>query len=168
MAAENPGADPAVPAGLAGPVAPAAGATGTGPSAGQAAQRRVASLTGPASRIVAGAGLAGYCWLAGGATPFSTRALISVLVPGAVLGLIAFGRPPRRIPAPDSVDVAGFSYWLIAVALLFEWEASAFRDDSPSWHPALTTLINPLLEPHPVRSAAFGLWLLAGWALVRR
>jgi hypothetical protein len=90
------------------------------------------------------------------------------LVPGAALGVIAYARPPERIPPPESVDVAGFSYWIIAIALLFEWEAAAVRDGSPSWHPSLTDLINPLIAPHPVKSAAIVVWLLAGWALVRR
>jgi hypothetical protein len=165
MAAENAGADPCVPGRQ-----PARRARrdpmASGGAAAEPASRPV-SVARRAARILAGLALAGYCWLAGGAPAFSTRALISVLLPGAVLGLIAFARPPRRIPAPEAVDAAGFSYWLIAIALLFEWEASAFRDNSPA-HPALTVLINPLLAPHPVRSAAFALWLLAGWALVKR
>ena len=99
---------------------------------------------------------------------FSGRALVGVLIPGAALGLIAYGRPPERIPAPERIDVAGFSFWAICVAALLEWEASAFRDSSLSWHPSLTALIDPLIQPHPVRGAAFLVWLLAGWALVRR
>ncbi len=95
-------------------------------------------------------------------------ALLSVLTPGAVLGVIAYRKPPRRNAPPQSVDVAGFSYWLICIALLFEWEASAVRDNSPPWHPSLTDLINPLLGSHPARSAGFALWLITGWALVRR
>jgi hypothetical protein len=57
---------------------------------------------------------------------------------------------------------------VIAVAALFEWEASAWKDDSLPWHPSLTDLINPLLGPHFVKSAAILLWILVGWALVRR
>ena len=112
--------------------------------------------------------LAGYAWVASAAAPFTGQALVGVLIPGAALGLIAYGRPPERIPAPDRVDITGFSYWAICVAALLEWEASAFRDNSLSWHPSLTALIGPLIQPHPVRGAAFLVWLLAGWALVRR
>ncbi len=122
----------------------------------------------PARNAVIAAGLIGYAWVVGGTAPFSMKALSGVLLPGAVLGVIAYTRPPERIPPPVSVDVAGFSYWIIAIALLFEWEASAVRDGSPWWHPSLTDLINPLLAPHPVKSAAIVIWLLAGWALVRR
>jgi len=122
----------------------------------------------PARNAVIAGGLIGYAWVVGGTAPFSMKALLGVLLPGAVLGVIAYTKPPERIPPPDSVDVAGFSYWIIAIALLFEWEASAVRDGSPWWHPSLTDLINPLLAPHPVKSAAIVIWLLAGWALVRR
>jgi hypothetical protein len=123
----------------------------------------------PARNAVMGAAMVGYAWLLAGTAPFSTRALLGVLLPGAVLGVIAYGRPPERIPPPESVDVTGFSYWVVCIALLFEWEASAVRDGkSPAIHPSLTDLINPLIAPHPVKAAAIVLWLLSGWALVRR
>jgi hypothetical protein len=122
----------------------------------------------PARNAIIGAGVIGYAWLLGGAAPFSTRALLGVLLPGAVLGVIAFSRPPERIPPPESIDVAGFSYWIVCIALLFEWEASAVRDSLVPAHPSLTDLINPLIAPHPIKAAAIVVWLLAGWALVRR
>lgn len=122
----------------------------------------------PARNAIVAAGLIGYAWWLGGAAAFSTKALIGVLVPGAVLGAIAYGRPPERIPPPERIDVTGFSYWIICIALLFEWEASAVRDSAPPSHPALTTLIDPLIAPHPVKCAAIVIWLLAGWALVKR
>lgn len=122
----------------------------------------------PARNAIIGAGLIGYAWWLGGAPAFGTKALIGVLVPGVVLGAIAYGRPPERIPPPQRVDVTGFSYWIICIALLFEWEASAFRVNAPPWHPALTTLIDPLIAPHPVKCAAIVIWLLSGWALVKR
>lgn len=122
----------------------------------------------PARNAVIAAGLIGYAWILGGAAPFSTRALAGVLLNGAVLGVVACTRPPARIPPPESIDVAGFSYWMICIALLFEWEASSVRDNSPPWHPSLTDLINPLIAPHPVKCAAIVIWLLTGWALVKR
>lgn len=122
----------------------------------------------PARNAVIGAGMIGYAWLLGGAPPFSTRALLGVLLPGAVLGVIAYARPPERIPPPESIDVTGFSYWVICIALLFEWEASAVRAHSLTGHPSLTDLINPLIAPHPIKAAAIVVWLLAGWALVKR
>jgi hypothetical protein len=117
---------------------------------------------------VIGTGLVTYSWVAGSTTPLTTKALLSVLLPGAVIAGMAYGRSPERIPPPDGLDMAGFSYWMICLAALFEWEASAFRDNSQWWHPSLTELINPLIAPHPVKSAAILVWMLAGWALVKR
>jgi hypothetical protein len=112
--------------------------------------------------------LAGYAWAAGATAPFSATALVFVLIPGVVLAAIAYWWPPERIPPPDKLDITGVSCWAICVAALFEWEASAYKDNSLPWHPSLTDLINPLLGPHPIKSAAFLLWVLVGWALVRR
>lgn len=119
-------------------------------------------------QLMIGSALVAYSWVAASAAPFSMRALLGVLFPGAMIGAIAYGRPPERLPAPDSLDITGSSYWLIAIAALFEWEASAVRDGTPWWHPSLTALIDPLIAPHPVKSAAFLAWLLGGWALLRR
>jgi hypothetical protein len=115
-----------------------------------------------------GAALVIYSWFAGTTTPFTRNALLIVLVPGAVAGMIAYGRPAQRIPPPESLDLTGSTYWLIAIAALFEWEASAFRDFTNTWHPPLSDLINPVLGLHPVKAVAVLAWLLAGWGLVRR
>ena len=118
--------------------------------------------------IMLGAGLAVYAWVAAAAAPFSRGALVGVLIPGAVLGAIAWGRPPQRIQPPDKLDMVGVSAWMICLAAFFEWEASAYKDNSWPWHPSFTDLIGPMLGPHLIKSAAILLWLLAGWALVRR
>jgi hypothetical protein len=122
----------------------------------------------PVRKVVIGAGLAAYSWVAASTVPFTRNALLVVLLPGAVVAVLAYGRPVRRIPAPDRVDVTGCSYWAVCVIALFEWEAAAFRDNSLWWHPSLTALIDPVLGVHPVKAAAILIWLLSGWALVRR
>ena len=114
------------------------------------------------------AGLAAYAWVDARAAPFSRGALAGVVVPGALLAFIALARPPQRIPAPEQLDAIGMSYWMICLAVFFEWEASAWRDSSFPWHPSFTNLLLPLLVPHLVKTAAIIVWLLAGWGLVRR
>jgi hypothetical protein len=113
-------------------------------------------------------GLTGYAWVVAAAAPFSRGALVGVVIPGAAVGIIASVRPPERIPPPAELDMVGMSYWMICLAAFFEWEASAWRDSSWPWHPSFTNLIDPLLAPHLVKTAAVLVWLLAGWALVRR
>ncbi len=122
----------------------------------------------PVRNALIGVVLLSYAWVDAAAAPFTTRSLVGVLIPGAVLGAIAYGHPPERIPPPDELDITGMSYWLICIAALFEWEASAFGDNSLPWHPSLTELINPLLAPHLMKSTAILVWLAAGWGLVKR
>ncbi|SRR5216683_1340313 len=119
-------------------------------------------------RTLTGAALASCSWIAGAAAPFSLTALVSVLVPGVVLGAIACRWPPERIPAPARLDITGVSYWAICLIALFEWEAASYQSGSRPWHPTLSLVVGPVLQPHAVRSAAFLGWLLLGWGLVRR
>jgi hypothetical protein len=133
--------------------------------------RRLAWPRRPAHPVLAaavGAGLMVYAWVDGFAVPFSRGAFVGVIIPGAVLAVIAIGRPPERIPPPEQLDLAGMSYWVICVAAFFEWEASAWRDNSWPWHPSFTDLVEPMLTPHLIKSVAILVWMLAGWALVRR
>lgn len=130
--------------------------------------RRPALSSRGVRRTLVGTALLGYSWWAGTTVPFTRNALLIVLLPGALLGVIAYGRPPERIPAPDRLDLAGSCYWVIAIAALFEWEASAFRDFADTGHPPLSDLINPLLGVHPLKAVAMLAWLLTGWGLVRR
>ena len=146
-------------------------ATDPAPSDHPSRWRQVARPRRPAQLALLAlilAGLAVYAWVAAAAAPFSRGALVAVVIPGAVLGVIAYGRPPERIAPPAELDIVGMSYWGICLAAFFEWEASAWRDSSWPWHPSFTNLVDPLLDPHLVKTVAILLWMLAGWALVRR
>jgi hypothetical protein len=52
----------------------------------------------PVRKIVIGAGLVAYSWIAASTVPFTRNALLVVLLPGAVVATLAYGRPVRRIP----------------------------------------------------------------------
>lgn len=146
--------------GIPGPAGPPGPDAATAPA--PASRRR------PLWRYAVTAALAVYSWWLAGLAPFTMTSLMAVLVPGAVVAGLAIWGPPGRIAAPARLDGVGFSYWIVCVAGLFEWEASAFRDNSQWWHPALTDLVNSVIAPHPLKSLAILLWLLTGWGLVRR
>jgi hypothetical protein len=149
-------------------------ATGDTPARRDHASRWPRYLSGPRRparpllAVAIGTGLVVYAWLDGSAVAFSRGAFLGVLIPGAVLGAIAYGRPPERIAPPQELDAIGMSYWVICLAAFFEWEASAYKDNSWPWHPSFTDLMNPLLAPHLIKSVAILVWIMAGWALVRR
>lgn len=115
-----------------------------------------------------GAGVAGYSWVAGMFASFTVTSLVSVLIPIAIIGVMAYSLGPRRIPAPRRLDITGLSYWALAVILFFEWEAAGYRDGSQWWHPTLSIVLSPWMGHHIVKSAAFAAWLMAGWGLAKR
>lgn len=135
---------------------------GRGGNVGRARTRRGARIA------LIGTGVAGYSWVAGTLASFSLASLISVLIPIAVLGTIAYRLGPRRIPAPRRLDITGASVWALVVIMIFEWEAAGFRDGSQWWHPTLSMVLSPWMGNHLLKSAAFAAWLLAGLGLARR
>ncbi len=133
--------------------------------------RRLAWPRRPAHPVLAvaiGTGLAVYAWVDGSAVPFSRGALVGVLIPGAVLAVIAVGRPPERIPPPDGLDIARHVLLADHPHGVLRVGGVRLQDNSWPWHPSFTDLVTPLLGPHLVKSAAILVWMLAGWALVRR
>ena len=47
----------------------------------------------PVRNPLIGIVVVGYAWFVAGAEPFTTKSLVGVIIPGAVLGAIAYGRP---------------------------------------------------------------------------
>lgn len=58
--------------------------------------------------------------------------------------------------------------WAALVVALAAWEVAAFLQLPRSAHPTLSSLANLAFESHPVRAAAFALWMAAGYAMARR
>src|SRR5258708_4524271 len=101
MAAEDVTAEPVAPVSAA---EPGSGASGPGSRTAsgrlEPGEAKLPVGARPARNAVIGIGLISYAWILAGTAPFSMKALLGVLVPGAVLGGIAYGRPPERIPPP--------------------------------------------------------------------
>lgn len=115
--------------------------------------------------------VAGLAWLAGGFASFTWQATASVVVGGAavlVLGRAA-GRPGDGGP-PDARGgrPRGTSAWTVWALAFLCWWGTAFLTGSRPSHPTLSLVMDPVLEVRPLKAAAFLVWLVAGWWLVRR
>jgi hypothetical protein len=78
-----------------------------------------------------------------------------------------------REHTPDGVDTRGATVWGLWLLAFLLWEAGAFLfQESPTIpnhdHPTLSLLMDPLLQPQPVRALGYLAWLLGGWRLLRR
>jgi hypothetical protein len=131
----------------------------------------------PQARAVIRAGLltvaALYSWAAGGLRQNTLPAIAAIVLPGIVGVWLARRRPPRvpakGAPADPRAGVT-WALWLLAFLL---WEAGAFMFQESvtlgnADHPTLSVLLEPILEPQPVRALGYLVWLVGGWRLLRR
>jgi hypothetical protein len=81
--------------------------------------------------------------------------------------LAASDWPGERVRAKRRLSRAAlvWALWFVAAAL---WEAYAFVKGSTPAHPTISVLLDPPLDVHVVRAAAFMGWLTLGWRLLRR
>jgi hypothetical protein len=118
------------------------------------------------------AALPAYGWWATGLRPFTTPALAVTLATGAlVLAAGARAGWGRQRPAGEpnrATPTAGIWVWAVLVLALAGWEMAAFLQLPRSEHPTLSSLANLAFESHPVRAAAFALWMAAGYGMARR
>lgn len=109
--------------------------------------------------------VAGAAYAAVGATftSHSIPALVAVLVPGvaALVAVAVFDRPREE---PAHRIGARHRAWLVWAVCFGAWELTALFLGELSF----SLLLDPVLEIYPLRLAGWGLWLSAGWLLVRR
>ena len=130
------------------------------------------------ARIATWALFAAFGAAAGRFAPLTAPAEIAVLLAGAAMILWATGAlrrlpivgaaPPRREPAPDSVDGRGALLWLALLLAFTGWELYALFSSPAAAHPTLSALAGPLLAAHWRRAVAYVLWLAGGAWLARR
>jgi hypothetical protein len=58
-----------------------------------------------------------------------------------------------------------FLPWAAAIALLAAWELTSFFSHPRPQHPTISSMTDPLLAHHLIRSAAFAAWAWFGWIL---
>lgn len=108
-----------------------------------------------------------YAWWATGLRPFSWPALVAVEAAGIVAILLGarWPRPSSPHCRPSRRPVMA---WAALLAALAGWELAAYLQSPRAEHPTLSSLANVALEPHPIRAAAFVVWLAVAAMLARR
>jgi hypothetical protein len=116
--------------------------------------------------------LIAYGWWATGLRPFTAPALVVTLATGGVVLAVGARTGRRRSGVAEkpstSAATEGLAVWGILALALAAWEVSAFVQLPRSAHPTLSSLANLAFESHPVRAAAFVLWMVAGYGMARR
>jgi hypothetical protein len=130
--------------------------------------------TAAIARVGLFGGAVAYSWVAGGLDQNSLPATAAIVLPGIVGVWLARRRPARREPAnAPTADPRGAITWALWLLAFLLWEAGAFFfQESPTIgnydHPTLSLLVEPFLEPQPVRALGYLAWLAGGWRLLRR
>jgi hypothetical protein len=126
---------------------------------------------GTRRNVIIAAGLL-YAAAAAVTEPLTAPATVAWLVPAAAVLILAglrtdsepavAGRPVRRTALAWGALV-GLAFALELVAWL---QQPAYNVGSRD-HPTISLLLDPALEPWPVRFAAWAVWLWVGWRVVR-
>jgi hypothetical protein len=105
-------------------------------------------------------------WWVTGLRPFTDPPLL--IVPASGVAAMVAG---SRLLAPrgsGAIPGGRLRVWAVLVGALAAWQLAAFVQRPRQEHPTLSSLANTLFESHPVRAAAFMLWLAGAAALARR
>ena len=122
-----------------------------------------------------------YAWWAVDRAPFSNGATVAVVGAGLVAMTVgARERRTRPVEASDWQDrpvadtgtgagpVRGVVLWAGLAVAAAAWQLASYLQAPRDEHPTLSSITNGLLDSHPARALAFGLWLFAARGLARR
>jgi hypothetical protein len=109
-----------------------------------------------------------YAWIAGGFASFTWESNVAVFAPGALFLLIAFLRPPPRLPPGRPVTRRAVLVWVVVLGAFTVMELLNLFLGSTHAHPTLSILMAPVLENHFAKFAAVLVWLRVGAELLRR
>lgn len=109
-----------------------------------------------------------YCWIAGGFESFTWQASVAVLVPGLTIFALGISRPPDQRPVPRRIGRRGAAYWAVPLLSFCVLEIVDDLLGSTYEHPTLSILMDPVFDAHVWRSIGYLLWIVVGWALVKR
>ncbi len=110
-----------------------------------------------------------YSWIVGGFATFTLAANIAVFVPGLVILIIAFVRPPKRHPRTRPVTKKTVFWWALVLTVFTVMELTdLFLGSTPRIHPTWSNIMSPILDDHLAKSIAVFIWLRVGWTLLHR
>lgn len=142
------------------------------PSAsGQSSVKRVVATPWPSAVAILAA--ATYAVIVGGFGRYSWPMTVAVVVPGAIVLMLAWREASDPRPDVAPLDPFGALAWISALVGLAIWELAALllqptlTTDSRA-HPTISVLTDPALATHPGRSIALLLWLGLGWFIMQR
>ncbi|HEX2362994.1 MAG TPA: hypothetical protein VHI11_13050 [Jiangellaceae bacterium] len=111
-----------------------------------------------------------YAAVAATTKPNTAPAVVAVAIPAAVATAWTFRQPSEPVEMTAGLRRATFAWTAVTLAGLL-WEAGAYLGEHTVGQyqfPTLSVLAEPALEDPVARFAAWTVWLLAGWRLVRR
>ena len=100
--------------------------------------------------------------------PFSTARLLLVALTGlAVIAAAAGARARHPLPAP-TVASGAVAIWVALIGAVVAFQLANFLHHPRQTYPTISSLLNLVLDSHPLRAGGFALWLALGWYLLRR
>jgi hypothetical protein len=112
------------------------------------------------------AALLAYSWVASGVRTFTGGAEIVVGIP--ILLAFGIGVSWRRTTHLTDDGPTRPAIWIALVLTLVAWELFELFSKPRHDHPTISSIGDRILDPRPVRAAAFAAWLVLGWLLARR
>jgi hypothetical protein len=109
-----------------------------------------------------------YAWIVGGFASFTLAANIAVFIPGLLVLIIAFVRPPKRHPRTRPVTKTTIGWWALVLGLFTVMELTDLFLGSTHVHPTWSNIMSPILDDHLAKSILVFIWLRVGWTLLHR
>jgi hypothetical protein len=98
--------------------------------------------------------------------------LVAFIAIGVTLLIVAWEPAPERVKRPQQAMLRSMWFWSMAAVALCVWEATAFIlsvtvPNGYMYFPTISVLLDPFVESLGGRMVFVGLWLAAGYGLLR-
>ena len=98
--------------------------------------------------------------------------LVAFIAIGVTVLIVAWEPAPERVKRPHTAMLRSMWFWSMAAVALCVWEATAFVlsvtvPNGYKYFPTISVLLDPFVESLGGRMVFVGLWLAAGYGLLR-